>query len=373
MFIDFFYALRQRKVPVSITEWMTLMEALVQGHALSDLQVFYYLARAILIKDEAYFDHYDMAFEEYFRGIKNPEDMIEEILEWSKNLTPEEMTLLKPIGFNRWIEDFEERISNKKIKIKETDSNYPSQTKEKDEGPSSRSAIQIAAERHFKNLRQDLTLDVRQFKVALKHLRQLYRQGPDDELDLAKTIEATSKNAGELELIWRRSKKNAVKLLLLLDVGGSMAPFSRLCSRLFSAAHSATHFKDFRYYYFHNCVYDKVFEDIERQKAFPTPQVLSTLGMDYKLILVGDACMAPEELTRRHGAIYSAEKNEIPGIMWLKRIASHFPHTVWLNPEEPRYWDQPTIRMVKNIFPMYPLTLEGLNLAIKRLARKVNI
>lgn len=370
MFIDFFYALRQRKVPVSITEWMTLMEALAKGHALSDLKTFYYLARAILIKDEAYFDHYDIAFEEYFGGIKTPEELMEEIWEWSKHLSQEEIARLKPTEFSREIEVFGEGL---KINELDPDYPYPPQTKDKDEGAGSRSAIQIATERHFKNLRQDLTLDVRQFKVALKHLRQLQRQGPTDELDLGKTIEATSKNAGELELVWCRSKKNAVKLLLLLDVGGSMAPFSRLCSRLFSAAHSSTHFKDFKYYYFHNCVYDKVFEDIERKKAFPTPQLLSGLEMDYKVILVGDACMAPEELTKRHGAIYTAEKNEIPGIIWLRRIASHFPHTVWLNPEDPRYWEHPTIRMVKNIFPIYPLTLEGLNLAIKKLARKVNI
>jgi hypothetical protein len=314
-----------------------------------------------------------MAFEEYFQRIKGPEEIVEEVLEWLKNPSQEGRALLTPIELNRWIEVFEDRISGIKEKIEETDPNYPSQTKESDEVTGSRSAIQIAAERHFKNLRQDLTLDVRQFKVALKHLRQLYRQGPVDELDLEKTVEATSKNAGELELVWCRSKKNAVKLLLLLDVGGSMAPFSRLCSRLFSAAHSSAHFKDFKYHYFHNCIYGSIFEDIERQKRLPTSQVLSTLEMDYKVILVGDACMATEELTKRHGAIYAAQKNEIPGIIWLKRIANHFPHAVWLNPEELRYWDHPTIHMVKNIFPMYPLTLEGLNLAIKRLARKVNI
>jgi len=342
------------------------MDALAQGFAQSDLKTFYYLARAILIKDEAYFDHYDIAFEEYFQGIKGSEGMAEEIWEWLKKPRPEELDEFFPSEYHHG-----EYGRGKKDQIKAPDPYYPPQTKgEEDEGTGSRSAIQIATERHFKNLRQDITLDVRQFKVALKQLRQLHRQGPAEELDLDKTIEATSKNAGELELVWTRSKKNAVKLLLLLDVGGSMAPFSRLCSRLFSAAHNSTHFKDFKYYYFHNCIYDNVFEDIERRKAIPTTQVLSTLSMDYKVILVGDACMAPEEMTKRHGAIYAAEKNEIPGIIWLRRIASHFPQAVWLNPEDPKYWNHTTIRMVKNIFPMFPLTLEGLNSAIKTLTKK---
>jgi len=360
MFIDFFFRLRERRVPVSITEWMTLMEALNRG-LVPDLKTFYYLARSILIKDEAYFDHYDLVFGEYFRGITDFGSFLE--------MLREELAELDHLtdGLDPSISP--DRVLATRQSDQEKQLPVPRRGEDTEEG-GSRSAIQIATERHFKNLRRDLTLDVRQFQVALKQLRQLNRQGPPEELDLERTIDLTSRNAGELELAWRPSRKNSVKLLLLLDVGGSMAPFSRLCSRLFSAANSSTHFKDFKYYYFHNCIYDKLFEDMERKKTIPTPQILSTLGPDYKVILVGDACMATEELVKRHGAINMAEKNEIPGIVWLRRIAHHFPQAVWLNPEDPKYWDHPTIRMIRRIFPMFPLTLAGLNEAIKTLGKK---
>ena len=388
MFTDFFYTLKERKVPVSITEWMTLMEAVSKGY-ISNLDEFYYLARAILVKSEAYYDHYDVAFQQYFRGIEAPAEITDQILEWLKdpinrmNLTEEERAMFDNMDFDELLKEFEKRLEE--------------QTEQHDGGghwigrggtspyghsgyhpagiriggeSRGRHAIQIAQERRFKNYRSDLTLDVRQIKMALRGLRQLSRIGPEDELDLDETIDATAKNAGEIEMKWTRSRKNAVKVLLLMDVGGSMEPFAVLCSQLFSAAHSSTHFKDFQYFYFHNCIYDNLYRDIEREEAVSTDHLLQILESDYKLILVGDARMAPSELVQRHGAINYYERNEIPGVVWLKRIAEHFTHGIWLNPEEPHYWNHATVQMVGKLFPMFELTLDGLGQAMKKLVVK---
>ena len=388
MFTEFFHILRKRKVPVSITEWMTLMEALAKG-CITNLDEFYFLARAILVKSEAYYDHYDIAFQEYFKGIETPTEISEQILEWLKDplnrmtLTEEEQALFDSMDFDELLRELEERL---KEQTGQHDGGgywigrggtspfghsgyHPAGIRIGGESRG-RHAIQIAQERRFRNYRSDLTLDVRQIKMALKGLRQLSRIGPEDELDLDKTIGATAKNAGEIELIWRRSRKNAVKVFLLMDVGGSMEPFALLCSQLFSAAHSSTHFKDLRYYYFHNCIYDNLYQDIERQEAISTDHLLRTLEPDYKLLLVGDARMGPWELMERYGAINYYERNETPGIVWLKRIAEHFTHCVWLNPDNPRFWIHPTVQLIGKLFPMFPLTLDGLGQAMKRLVVK---
>jgi len=388
MFTDFFYILRKRKVPVSVTEWMTLMEALAKG-CITNLDEFYYLARAILVKSEAYYDHYDVAFQEYFNGIDTPAEILEQILEWLKDplnrmtLTEEEQALLDRMDFDELIKEFEKRL---KEQTEQHDGGgywigrggtspfghsgyHPAGIRIGGES-GGRHAIQIAQERRFRNYRNDLTLDVRQIKMALLGLRQLSRIGPEDELDLEETIDATSKNAGEIELVWTRSRKNAVKVLLLMDVGGSMEPFALLCSQLFSAAHSSSHFKDFQYFYFHNCIYDNLYRDIERQEAISTDYLLRTMEPDYKLLLVGDARMSPWELMERYGAINYYERNEMPGIVWLKRIAEHFTHSVWVNPDNPRFWIHPTIQMIAKMFPMFELTLDGLGQAVKKLVVK---
>jgi len=388
MFTDFFYTLRKRKVPVSVTEWMTLMEAL-DKNCITNLDEFYYLARAILVKSEAHYDQYDVAFQEYFKGIEGPADISEQILEWLKNsIDRTTLTEAERALFDRM--DLEELMKELEKRLKE-------QTEQHDGGDywigrggtapfghsgsnpagiriggqsGGRGAIQIAQQRRFRNYRSDLTLDVRQIKMALRGLRELNRIGPEDELDLPKTIDATCKNAGDIELIWTRSRKNAVKLLLLMDVGGSMEPFAQLCSLLFSAAHSSSHFKDFQYYYFHNCVYDNLYRDIERRDSVSTEHILRTLEPDYKVVLVGDARMAVEELTDRNGAIYYYERNISPGILWLKRVAEHFTHCIWLNPEAASYWNHPTVRMIGKLFPMYELTLDGLGQSVKKLVVK---
>jgi uncharacterized protein with von Willebrand factor type A (vWA) domain len=388
MFTDFFYVLRKRKVPVSITEWMTLMEALAKGY-ITTLDEFYFLARAILVKSEAYFDHYDVAFQEYFKGIETPAEITEQVLEWLRDplnriaLTEEERALFDSMDFDELISELEKRLKE--------------QTEQHDGGhywigrggtsPFGHSgshsagirvggtgggghAVQIAHDRRFRNYRHDLTLDIRQVEVALKGLRQLSRLGPEDELDLEETIESAAKNYGEIELIWRRSRKNAAKVLLLMDVGGSMEPYALLCSQLFSASHRSTHFKEFHYYYFHNCVYDKLYEDITRREATSTDHLLRTMDPNFKVLLVGDATMASSELTERHGAINYYDLNETPGVVWLKRIADHFKHCVWLNVESPRYWNHSTVRMIGRIFPMYPLSIDGLGQAMKKLLVK---
>jgi len=388
MFIDFFYILKKRRVPVSITEWMTLMEALSRGY-ITNLDNFYYLARAILVKSEAYYDQYDVAFQEYFKGIESPQEITEQILDWLKDpinrmvLGEEEKALFDSMDFDELLKEFEKRLGE--------------QTEQHDGGgywigrggtspfghsgyhpagiriggeSGGRHAIQIAQERRFKNYRSDLTLDVRQIKLALRGLRQLNRIGIEDELDLEKTIDTTAKNAGDIELVWWRSRNNAVKLLLLMDIGGSMNPYVHVCSRLFSAAHSVSHFKDFQYFYFHNCIYDYLYTDIERSEAISTSYLLHIFEPDYKVVLVGDARMATSELLSKYGALYYYEQNETPGVVWVKQIAEHFTHCVWLNPEETYFWNHPTVLMMGKLFPMFELTLDGLSQAIKRLMVK---
>jgi len=387
MFTDFFYTLKERRVPVSLTEWMALMEALSKG-CINNLDEFYYLARAILVKSESYYDQYDVAFQQCFKGIQAPAEFAEQILEWlndpfnRKLLSPEEKAMLDMMGLDELIEELEKRL-------REQDEQHDGGNYWIGRGGTSpfghsgahpagfriggpgggRGAMKIAEERRFRNYRHDLTLDVRQIKVALTQLRQLNRIGPE-ELDLENTIDATCKNAGELEFIWKRSRKNAVKLLLLMDVGGSMEPFAQLCSLLFSAAHSSSHFKDFQYYYFHNCVYDYVYKDIERRDRVIIDHMLRTTDPDYKVVLVGDACMATSELIDSLGSIYYYERNNKAGIMRLKQIAQHFHHSVWLNPETQSYWNHPTITTIGKVFPMYELTIEGLAQAVKKLIVK---
>ena len=390
MFTDFFYTLKDKKVPVSITEWMTLMEALSRGY-IGDLEDFYYLARAILVKNEGLFDHYDAAFQQYFKGIETPDEISEQILEWLKDpinqmvLTDEEKAMFDNMDFDELIKEFEKRM---KEQTEQHDGGshwigrggrspfghsgyHPAGIRIGGQSRNNR-AVQIAQQRKFKNYRSDLTLDIRQMKVVLRALRQLNRVGPEDELNLERTIDATCKNAGEIELVWQRARKNAVKVLLLMDVGGSMDPYSLLCSQFFSAAHSSSHFKDFQYYFFHNCIYDYVYQDVERSERVSSEYLLHALEQDYKLIMVGDARMSMWELVQRYGAIYYYEQNDTPGIVWLKRFADHFNNRVWLNPTTPRFWNHQTVLSIKKLFPMYEFTIDGMGEAVKKLVTKTS-
>jgi uncharacterized protein with von Willebrand factor type A (vWA) domain len=398
MFVNFFFLLKNEGVPVSITEWMTLMEALVREMTGGSLTNFYYLARAVLVKSEAFFDAYDRAFHRCFHGIQEHPLIRKEVEEWLNNplpplhLTPEEKKRLEQKLHKLNLEDlkksFEERLKEQKeahhggSKWVGTGGTSPyghsgyhpsgirvgGQSRKK-------SALQVAAERNYQEYRRDETLGIRQFSVALRRLRQFSTrlEGPKTELDIEETINETCHQAGHLKLVWTRPRKNAIKLLLLMDVGGSMTPYSRLCSQLFSAVHQAAHFKDFQYYFFHNAIYDQLYTTgyLNPNQTISTDYLLNNLSSDYKVILIGDAAMAPSELTAVGGAIYWGMYNEKPGLEWLKKFKRNFSHLVWLNPIPKEHWSHihgnETIQMVKKVFPMFPLSLEGLDQAVKNL------
>ena len=389
MFTPFFYKLKEKKVPVSLTEWMILMEALSK-HCINNINDFYYITRAILVKSETHFDQYDLAFQEYFEGITPPLEVTEDLLSWlmdPKNrpeLTPEQLALLKKMDLEELLREFEKRLREQKERHDGGDqwigtggtspfghSGYNPQGIRVGGPGGMRSAVRIAEMRYFRNYRSDVTLDIRQLKVALKQLRRLNRTGPEDELDLENTIDATCKNAGDLEFRWKRPRKNTVKLLLVMDAGGSMEPYADLCSQLFSAANSLSHFKSFKYYYFHNCPYDVLYPDIQQNKGEPIEHLMSTLETDYKVIFVGDACMAQSELLDRYGDIYFHGYQKMAGVDRLKQFKSHFTHIVWLNPERTVLRNYPTVQVIRKLFPMYDLSIEGLTQAVKKLTTKL--
>jgi hypothetical protein len=229
------------------------------------------------------------------------------------------------------------------------------------------SAAKVAEERRFRNYRNDIILDVRQTKMALKKLRELKREGSQEELDIPETIDKTAKEGGEIELVFNRSRENSIRLILLMDTGGSMLPYTQLCERLFSAATQANHFKELKYYFFHNCIYQDVYEDIANYKRVPTEKLFSQFHKGYKVVLVGDARMAYSELFDINGCIDYFSYNDTPGLEWLLRIKNHFPHSVWLNPTHKNFWGHYTVDTIGKVFPMFELTVDGLKDAIKSL------
>ncbi len=378
MFID----LRRRGVPATLTELLTFHDALHRG-LVTDLDSLYAVARATLVKSEAHFDAFDQTFAQVFRGIETPIEVSEELLRWLEqplpaHLSPEELRRLTGLSMEELRKRFEEMLREQRERH-DGGSRYigtggrspfgsggvhPTGIRV---GPGGgRSAVQVAEDRRYRNYRTDVALDIRQFKVALRGLRNLAREG-DEELDLDGTIDRTCKNAGDIDLVFERARKNNVRLLLMMDAGGSMSPYAELVSRLFTAAHESHHFKQFHYYYFHNCVYGNVYRDIYNRRRVATERLLARYPADTKLVMVGDACMAPWELTASGGAIYYGEHNRTPGIEWLSRLRRHFTHRVWLNPEPEHYWNHPTIRAIGELFDMFPLTVDGLNAAVKRL------
>jgi uncharacterized protein with von Willebrand factor type A (vWA) domain len=390
MFLDFFYSLRRHRIPVSITEWMALMRALSEGYAHASLERFYILARALLVKDVGFYDAYDLAFKETFQGIETPAEIVDEILNWLRDpkilegLTPEQLAMLPKLDLEALRQLFADRLKaqqerhdggNRWIGTGGTspfgnNGKNPAGIRVGSEG-GQRSAVQVAEDRRYQNYRHDRTLDVRQTQMALKKLRYLQRLGTEEELDLDETIDQTCRNGGEIELVFSPPRKNNAKVLLFMDAGGSMLPYTHVMEQLFSAAHQMTHFKDFQYYYFHNCIYEQIYTDIRMNKKTSVQALLRTLDADYKVILVGDAYMAPEELVEPGGAIYYYHHNSTPGIEWLRRIEAHFKSCIWLNPIPARNWSRPSIELVRNVFPMYELTLDGLDQGTKHLIRKI--
>lgn len=391
MFVDFFYHMRERGLPVSITEWLTLISALSKGHGVGSLDRFYSLCRSVCIKSETHFDLYDQCFAEHFQGVEAPEGVLEEILQWLqgpkglRDLSPQEIEALKQLDLDELRREFEKRLQEQKgrhdggnrwIGTGGTspfgNSGYNPGGVRIGGGGGNRSAVQIASERRFQNLRNDVQLDVRQIGMALRQLRRLGRDGPPDILDLDGTIDKTARDGGEIDLVFEADRKNTVKLLLLMDVGGSMNPYTRLCERLFSAAHGASHFQRFRYFYFHNCPYEMLFTDYVRGKGEPTGKVIQELDESWICFVVGDAAMAPYELTARGGAIDYWHDNPEPGLTWLQRLKTRIPRTVWLNPDPERYWNGYSTTMIRSIFEMYPLTVGGLKDAVSQVRRAPN-
>lgn len=394
MFTQFFYTLKHFGVPVSMNEWQSMLEALEAGMARSSLTGFYYLCRALLVKTEAHYDRFDMAFAHFFGDIETPEGLPEKIWAWlDKELPPIEVT-------------DEMRRNHRQLDIEELKRMLEERLAEQNEehhggnrwigtggtspfghsgyhpggiriGGESRnlSAVKVAGMRRFQEFRTDETLGVRQFQVALRKLRQFTSrlEGARTELDLDATVDKTSSNAGRLELVWERPRENAIKVLLLMDAGGSMVTYSHLCNQLFTAVHRSNHFKDLKTFYFHNCIYDWLYHDsgCAQNECTDTEYILRTFSPDYRVIIVGDASMAPYELTRPGGIIDWNLYNERPGLDWLTRLRRHFEYSVWLNPIPRDYWDWTdgawTIRRIGEVFPMEELTVDGLEQAINRL------
>ena len=384
LFADFFYLLREVGIPVSTREWLTFVEAMAKGLVCADLHRFYAIARVTLVKHERYYDLFDQCFVHHFAGAEVPEALAKAIDEWLAQplpvpqLSPEELEMLERYSLDELRKLFEERL-------KEQNERHDGGSRWVGTGGTSpfgnsgahpagirvggggggRSAIQIAANRRFRDYRDDLILDTRQLSVALRRLRRLGREGLRTEVDIERTIDATARNAGDLEIELRPPRENRLKVLLLMDVGGSMDPFAHIVSKLFSAAHKATHFREFHAMYFHNCVYEAVYKDARLREGMSTIELTRWLQPETRVIYLGDAHMAPYELTAQYGAIDYWHQNEMSGLDWLKKLDDHFQHSTWLNPIGKRYWRHPTIDAIGRVFPMFELTLAGLEQAIE--------
>lgn len=400
MFTGFYYMLKNFGVPVSMNEWQTLMEALEMGMAGSSLTGFYMLCRSVLVKTEAHYDRFDMAFAGYFQGIETPEGLPDKIWEWLDKELPE-MDITEEMRRSHHQLDLDELKRMLEERLAEQDEEHHGGNRWIGTGGTSPfghsgfhpggiriggssrnlSAVKVAGMRRFQEFRTDETLGVRQFQVALRKLRQFTTrlEGEKTELDLDETIHETCKNAGRLELVWDRPRENGMKVLLLMDAGGSMRAYSRLCNQLFTAVNKSNNFKDLKIFYFHNCIYDWLFHDpdCEMDAYTETNYILDTLSTDYRVIIVGDASMAPSELTRVGGIIDWNLYNGRPGIEWLRRLRQHFEYSVWLNPVAKNYWDWMdgayTIRAISQIFPMDELTVEGLERSIKKLKSRQRV
>ncbi len=390
MFTEFYYFLRRHGLRPSTQEWMGLLEAVHLGLAHESMAGFYELCRCLLVKKESQFDLFDQCFAAYFRGAEAPTRLKDELSEWLKHaklpreLSAEERAALQALSLDELRQKFLERMEEQKerhdggSKWIGTGGSSPfghsgtHPTGIRVGGDSrSKSAMQVAEERRFRGLRSDVTLDTRQLTLALKSLRQLTRGEGPQELSLEDSIAATAKNAGDIELVWRPTRKNTVKLLLLMDVGGSMTVHSRLCDQLFSAAHSLNHFKEFRSYAFHNCPYDDLYDSHHPSESIATLDVLKEVDSSWHLLIVGDAMMNPYELTAPGGAINYYQHNAEAGIVWLQRLRERLPRSAWLNPEPPQAWRMTTsVQIVQKIFPtMFQLSIDGLRDAISSLKK----
>ncbi|MCD8088416.1 MAG: VWA containing CoxE family protein [Oscillospiraceae bacterium] len=393
MFTGFFFLLRARGLKVSLQEWRTLLEGLEKGLHGSSLTGFYYLARAVLVHTEADFDRFDQVFLEYFRDVQPFDELPKELEEWlSKPIDPVEYdpAALKNQGLD--IETIRQMLEQRMKEQHERHDGgthwvgtggaspfgnsgyYPGGIRVGGQGRN-RSALQVAGERNFRDFREDRVLETRQFQMAFRRLRQFsaLEDGPKTELELDETIKQTGDNAGQLRLVFGRPRRNTVKLLMLFDSGGSMWEFTKLTASLFQAVSKESKFKDLKIYYFHNCFYDDLYTapGCHHATAVSTEWVLSQLGQDYKVIVVGDASMAPYELLSPGGCSDYYTYNKEPGIDWIGKFTGRYDRMIWLNPLPQDNWERgygsDTIRIIKKAVPMYRLTLEGLQQGLKYL------
>lgn len=394
MFLQFFSNLRDAKIPVTLREYLTFLEAMDADLVLYDVDGFYYLARATLVKDERNLDRFDQAFSASFKGMESlsvsdilnavdvPEDWIRKLAE--KHLTPEEMKDIQSLGgFDKLMETLKERLAeqekrhqggNKWIGTAGTSpfgayGYNPEGVRIGQNESRHKRAVKVWDKRDFKNLDDSVELGTRNIKVALKRLRRWARDGAQEELDMNGTIRATAEN-GYLDVKTRPERRNAVKVLLFLDIGGSMDPYIKLVEELFSAA--TTEFKHLEFYYFHNCLYEGVWKDNRRrwQEQTPTWDVLRTFGPDYKVIFVGDASMSPYEVIYPGGA--NEHYNEEAGSVWLNRAFEQWPSHIWINPLPESHWQYThSIKLISDLIGarMYPMTLKGIEAGMRELTR----
>ncbi len=391
MLVNFFYGLRKAEVPVSLNELLVLLKAMEQRLAFGSIDDFYLLARLCLIKDEKHFDKFDRAFGAYFKGLENLDGIVEALIpdEWTraefmKQLSDEEKAKIESLGgLEKLIEEFNKRLEEQKKRHQGGNkwigtggtspfgnSGYnPEGVRVGGEGRN-KSAAKVWDKREFKNLADDVELGTRNIKMALRKLRKFARTGAAEELDLDDTIRSTANNAGYLDIKMVPERHNAVKILLFFDVGGSMDPYVRVCEEMFSAC--KTEFKHMEYFYFHNFIYENLWKDNRRRNSETTKlyDLLHTYASDYKVIFIGDASMAPYEITSQYGCV--EYMNEEAGHVWMKRLTDTFSKVIWLNPTPQKYWNHTqTIDITRKLVDqhMYPLTLEGLDEGIKYLTK----
>jgi uncharacterized protein with von Willebrand factor type A (vWA) domain len=390
MLIRFFLMLRAAGVPVSITEFLALLEAMQARLIGQSVDEFYQLARAVLVKDERHFDRYDQVFAAHFRGIEQAfEALIAEIpADWMRkslelSLSDEDKARIAAMGgWDALMETLRRRLAEQQARH-EGGSKWigtggtspfgahgynPEGVRIGQDSSRNRRAVKVWDRREFANLDDSVGLGTRNVKLALRRLRRFARQGAAEQLDLDGTIDSTARRAGLLDIRMIPERHNAVKVLLFLDVGGSMDDHVRICEELFSAARNE--FKHLEYFYFHNFVYESVWKDNRRRhtERTRTLEVMRTYGHDYKLVVVGDATMSPYEIVQPGGSI--EHWNEEAGAAWMRRLLSNYPHHVWLNPEPRERWDwTPSVKITRELFEdrMFPLTLDGLDRAMKSL------
>ncbi|MVA96371.1 VWA domain-containing protein [Nitratireductor sp. CAU 1489] len=395
MFIPFFLELKAARVPVSLREYLTLLEGMDARLVDYDVEGFYYLARATLVKDERHIDRFDKVFSHVFKGVEAvsgegavdvaniPEEWLHRLAE--KHLTEEERKLVEAMGgFDKLMETLKKRLAeqtgrhqggSKWIGTAGTSpfgayGYNPEGVRIGQHESRHRRAVKVWDKREFRNFDDSVEIGTRNIKVALKRLRRWVREGADEELDLPGTIHATAEH-GYLDVQTRPERRNAVKLLMFFDAGGSMDDHIKVVEELFSAARAE--FRQLEYFYFHNCLYEGVWKDNRRRhsQVLPTHDVLNKYGHDYKVIFVGDASMSPYEIAYPGGSV--EHWNEEAGIVWLQRVLNQWPNAVWINPVTQKHWGfTHSIQMIREIFSerMYPLTLAGLESATRELSRK---